>query len=308
MRSSLISSFLIHHQQKNPSSSNRNGSCEENENIIMKEEQPIKAKNKISNDKKDGRDALIEKYQPDLVRDVPVNAIGSPETPSDYHHQHRNVAQEKDCEQSITNDDIGNNDQVLTTSDDYEHVEFVELEDEMKEEIDNDEEKAFANEDGENVALLLNDTTTKKNTNKKKICPTTKTTSGKTGFQKNKNNSGDNSDSDNKPPLSSDIKCFSLLKDLIHSVVTKPMTFYSRKGSKDGIKSHRSSSGDDDSSWEIKMEEINEMHWIGSGAQGAVFLGRWRNQEVAIKKVRTERDTDIKHLRDLDHKNIVKFR
>jgi len=59
--------------------------------------------------------------------------------------------------------------------------------------------------------------------------------------------------------------------------------------------------------WEIPFEEITEMQWIGSGAQGAVFLGKWRNRDVAIKKVRTQGDTDIKHLKDLDHCNIVKF-
>lgn len=59
--------------------------------------------------------------------------------------------------------------------------------------------------------------------------------------------------------------------------------------------------------WEIPFDEITEMQWIGSGAQGAVFLGKWRNKDVAIKKVRTQGDTDIKHLKDLDHVNIVKF-
>ena len=59
--------------------------------------------------------------------------------------------------------------------------------------------------------------------------------------------------------------------------------------------------------WEIPFDEITEMQWIGSGAQGAVFLGKWQNRDVAIKKVRTQQDTDIKHLKDLDHVNIVKF-
>ena len=60
--------------------------------------------------------------------------------------------------------------------------------------------------------------------------------------------------------------------------------------------------------WTIPFEDIAELHWIGSGAQGAVFLGRYRGEEIAIKKVRHEKDTDIKHLRHLDHRNIVKFR
>ena len=59
--------------------------------------------------------------------------------------------------------------------------------------------------------------------------------------------------------------------------------------------------------WEIPFDHITEMQWIGSGAQGAVFLGKWRGTDVAIKKVRTQHDTDIKHLKDLNHVNIVKF-
>ena len=60
--------------------------------------------------------------------------------------------------------------------------------------------------------------------------------------------------------------------------------------------------------WEIPFDEITEIQWLGSGAQGAVFLGKWRNKEVAIKKVRKKSDADIIHLRGLDHENVVKFR
>ena len=60
--------------------------------------------------------------------------------------------------------------------------------------------------------------------------------------------------------------------------------------------------------WLIAFNELTEIRLIGSGAQGAVFLGHFRNEEVAIKKVKNERDTDIRHLRHFDHKNIVKFR
>ena len=65
---------------------------------------------------------------------------------------------------------------------------------------------------------------------------------------------------------------------------------------------------ENDSIWDVPFEEITELQWIGSGAQGAVFLGRWKNEDIAIKRVRTQSDTDIKHLKDLDHRNIVKFR
>lgn len=39
-----------------------------------------------------------------------------------------------------------------------------------------------------------------------------------------------------------------------------------------------------------------------------VNLGRYNNGLVAVKKVSIEKDTDIKHLRKLDHKNIIKFK
>ena len=60
--------------------------------------------------------------------------------------------------------------------------------------------------------------------------------------------------------------------------------------------------------WMIPFNALTEIRLVGSGAQGAVFLGHYKNEEVAIKKVKNERDTDIRHLRHLDHKNIVKFR
>ncbi|KAG8432665.1 hypothetical protein GDO86_017054 [Hymenochirus boettgeri] len=60
--------------------------------------------------------------------------------------------------------------------------------------------------------------------------------------------------------------------------------------------------------WEVPFEEISELQWLGSGAQGAVFLGKFRGEEVAIKKVREQNETDIKHLRKLKHPNIIAFR
>ena len=47
---------------------------------------------------------------------------------------------------------------------------------------------------------------------------------------------------------------------------------------------------------------------MGSGAQGAVFVGRWRNEQVAVKKVKDVEETNIHHLRKLNHPNIVQFR
>ena len=60
--------------------------------------------------------------------------------------------------------------------------------------------------------------------------------------------------------------------------------------------------------WEVPFEEISELQWLGSGAQGAVFLGKFRAEEVAIKKVREQNETDIKHLRTLKHPNIIAFK
>ncbi|XP_071515819.1 uncharacterized protein wnd isoform X4 [Panulirus ornatus] len=59
--------------------------------------------------------------------------------------------------------------------------------------------------------------------------------------------------------------------------------------------------------WEIPFEEVSNLQWLGSGAQGAVFRGQLRGNWVAIKKVREQKETDITHLRKLNHPNIVQF-
>lgn len=50
------------------------------------------------------------------------------------------------------------------------------------------------------------------------------------------------------------------------------------------------------------------MEWLGSGAQGAVFRGNLRGSLVAVKKVKDRKETEINHLRKLNHANIVRFR
>ncbi|XP_030633703.1 mitogen-activated protein kinase kinase kinase 12-like [Chanos chanos] len=60
--------------------------------------------------------------------------------------------------------------------------------------------------------------------------------------------------------------------------------------------------------WEVPFEEISDLQWVGSGAQGAVFLGKFHGEEVAVKKVRNIKETDIKHLRKLKHPNIITFK
>ncbi|XP_071442787.1 mitogen-activated protein kinase kinase kinase 13 isoform X2 [Hetaerina americana] len=64
--------------------------------------------------------------------------------------------------------------------------------------------------------------------------------------------------------------------------------------------------GQDD--WEIPFETISDLQWLGSGAQGAVFSGKLNNVVVAVKKVREQKETDIRHLRKLNHPNIVQFK
>uniref|UniRef100_A0A8C5HX88 Mitogen-activated protein kinase kinase kinase n=1 Tax=Gouania willdenowi TaxID=441366 RepID=A0A8C5HX88_GOUWI len=61
-------------------------------------------------------------------------------------------------------------------------------------------------------------------------------------------------------------------------------------------------------SWEIPFEEISDLEWVGSGAQGAVFLGKFHGEDVAVKKVRDIKETEIKHLRKLKHPNIITFK
>ena len=60
--------------------------------------------------------------------------------------------------------------------------------------------------------------------------------------------------------------------------------------------------------WEIPFENISDLQWLGSGTQGAVFLGKLNQELVAVKKVQSLKETDIKHLRNLNHPNIISFK
>lgn len=60
--------------------------------------------------------------------------------------------------------------------------------------------------------------------------------------------------------------------------------------------------------WEVPFESITDMVYLGSGAQGVVFSGNLRGEMVAVKKLRDKSETNIKHLRKLNHENIVQFR
>jgi len=61
-------------------------------------------------------------------------------------------------------------------------------------------------------------------------------------------------------------------------------------------------------SWDIPFADIRELEFIGSGSQGAVFVGEYRGEHVAVKKVKdVSYCHDIRQLRKLTHPNIVKF-
>jgi hypothetical protein len=72
-------------------------------------------------------------------------------------------------------------------------------------------------------------------------------------------------------------------------------------------KDKRPSSKEDE--WEIPFADIRELNFIGSGSQGAVFVGEYLREKVAVKKVKdVSYCEEAKHLRKLRHPNIVKFK
>jgi mitogen-activated protein kinase kinase kinase 13 len=61
--------------------------------------------------------------------------------------------------------------------------------------------------------------------------------------------------------------------------------------------------------WEIPIDSImNNLLLIGTGNEGNVYRGQLGGQFVACKRVKTQNETNIKHLRKLNHVNVVKFR
>ncbi|GFY03857.1 mitogen-activated protein kinase kinase kinase 13-B [Trichonephila clavipes] len=60
--------------------------------------------------------------------------------------------------------------------------------------------------------------------------------------------------------------------------------------------------------WEILFDDIKDLQFLGSGAQGAVFCGHLNGELVAVKKVREKSETDVKHLKKLSHCNVISFK
>ncbi|OUC48253.1 kinase domain protein [Trichinella nativa] len=73
-----------------------------------------------------------------------------------------------------------------------------------------------------------------------------------------------------------------------------------------GSKNNKQQSAADD--WEVPFESITDLQWLGAGSQGAVFLGRFNGESVAVKKLQRIGETNIRHLRHLSHPNVIKFR
>lgn len=65
-----------------------------------------------------------------------------------------------------------------------------------------------------------------------------------------------------------------------------------------------------DDDWEVPFEKIRIFYsdFQRCGSQGDVFYGKLSNTPVAVKRMKNAASTDIKHLRELSHKNILKFR
>ena len=59
--------------------------------------------------------------------------------------------------------------------------------------------------------------------------------------------------------------------------------------------------------WEIPPEDIHDLSWIRSGAEGAVYLGMYNNQRVAVKKIREHSGRELQHLRRLRHPNVIRL-
>ena len=68
-----------------------------------------------------------------------------------------------------------------------------------------------------------------------------------------------------------------------------------------------SNCGASNDDFNIPFESITNLEWINSGSQGCVFKGLYKSEPVAIKKVKSKEETNIRHFKKLDHPNLVKL-
>ena len=61
--------------------------------------------------------------------------------------------------------------------------------------------------------------------------------------------------------------------------------------------------------WSINIDDIIvDLETIGTGNEGCVYRCKLRGQNFACKRVKSEEHTRIKHLKKLNHTNVMKFR
>ncbi len=60
--------------------------------------------------------------------------------------------------------------------------------------------------------------------------------------------------------------------------------------------------------WHIDFNEIEQLHWLGSGAHGYVFRGLYNGNTVAVKKLKELEMTqkEMQALQQLDHPHIIR--
>lgn len=59
--------------------------------------------------------------------------------------------------------------------------------------------------------------------------------------------------------------------------------------------------------WVVPFDLIHNQEFITSGAEGSVFKAKLHGQTIAVKRVKNKAETEIKHLKQLRHHNIVRF-
>ncbi|XP_003738129.1 mitogen-activated protein kinase kinase kinase 12-like [Galendromus occidentalis] len=61
------------------------------------------------------------------------------------------------------------------------------------------------------------------------------------------------------------------------------------------------------SSWVVDPYDLNDLQYVGSGAQGKVFSGHYRRRRIAFKMVPSLDQSRFEHIKDLHHQNLVRF-